>query len=361
MIKKPIIQKSIDTWHSNLPKTLSLDTEFIWRNTYWPRPALLQFCHKDSAFILDPLNHSSETFDQLKNILHSSKTLKIFHAAHDDLIILKRLFNNIPNSFVDTQQASLFCGSNMHMGLDKVTDKLFGIKLDKSCQDSNWLKRPLSSRQVNYALQDVAYLEDIWSIQLRELEKRNYLTWLKEDMQALAQKTTTEQDPWESWRHVPPRNTSSKSMAYAQAISAWREVYAQEKNKPVQHVITHDTIALWCSSPLACEKKWLETLQKHKIHLNELQINTFFSFLEKAKNMPEKDVPKWPHRRLTKKEDTLIKELKKNLKIAAEKLDIPEFLMASRKDLVKFIWGKNCRLNSGWRFDVFGKEAQELL
>lgn len=361
MIKNPNIQKSAQTWHKKNPSTLALDTEFIWRSTYWPKPALLQFCHNNEAFLLDPLNASIENFSLLKKLLNSKKTLKILHAAHDDLVILKRLFGAIPDFFVDTQFASLFCGSNMNMGLDKITASMLGIILDKSCQDSNWLKRPLSKKQIHYALQDVAYLEDIWSLQYDELKKRNYLGWLKEDMAALANKVTSEQDPWESWRSVPPRSTSAKSMAYAQALSAWREIYAQEVDKPIQHILSHNTLALWCESPLSSEKKWLEELQKHNIFLDKSQQEFFLSFLEKAKNLPEEQAPKWPHRRLSKKEDFLIKHLKKELKNTAEEIDVPEFLIASRKELVKFIWRKNCRLNSGWRFDMFGKKMLQIL
>ncbi len=360
-VKAPLVQENILSWYSNPPKTLSIDTEFIWRTTYWPKPALLQSCHANKAFILDPLNYSEENFDCFKDLLTNPSILKIFHAAHDDLVILDSLFKCLPDTFIDTQHAALFCGANQQMGLDKIALKMLGVELDKSCQGSNWLTRPLSSKQLNYAVQDVAYLEDIWAIQSKELQERSYIAWLEEDMTKLLNKIKNNHDPWQSWRQVPPRNTSPRAMAYAQVLTAWRELHAQEKNKPIQHIVNHDTLARWSDSPFDTEDKWLSELLLHKISLTIDQKDYFFSLLKQAENMPEEQAPQWPHRRLSKKEDALIKNLKKELKTTAQELDIPEFLIASRKDLVKFIWHKDSSLSSGWRYEIFGKKMLHTL
>ncbi len=354
---------SAHDWKEGVSKTLGVDTEFVWRTTYWPRPALIQLNNGNQGFLVDPLSLTSKDNDYkvIEGLLRDSNILKILHAAHDDLIVFRHYFGSWLDTFVDTQIAEFFCGENAQLGLNRLVKKRLGFDLDKSCQGSNWLRRPLSPRQIDYALTDVAYLHDLWFQQVQELMKRGYLNWLEEDMDYMAKKVSRIVDPMEVWRHVPPLSSAPRSMSYLQALCAWRQIYAQTENKTPEHIISSKILAEWAKNPCEAEDQWLKRLISHKIRLSCDQQEFFFSKLRDARILDEEKCPVWPHHRMTKSESMKMVKLKVLLNKVAHDLNLPPMLIGAKRQLSKLVMHRSGRLLEGWRYDVFGKHALEII
>ena len=242
-----------------LAKTISLDTEFLRRETYYAKLALLQIAIKDEIYIVDA------TLVDVKNLweaISCSKAVKIIHSGRQDLEIMHNLFGLLPNNIFDTQIAAGFCGFRAETSYSELCNAICNTEdLDKHLQNCNWLKRPLTVHMINYAAIDVKYLEQIYSHLQRIITEQNQCdTFIEKTDDLLLNADLYTKVVQNAWKKIKYYKRDEKFLVRLKEIAIFREEAAQALNIPRRFFLTDDHVIMICNNPPADE----ETLHKIK-------------------------------------------------------------------------------------------------
>jgi ribonuclease D len=342
---------------------ITIDTEFLRDRTYYPRLCLIQIGGEDiDAVAIDPLSNNIDLAPIIE-ILNNDKILKVFHAARQDLEIFYNLTGAIPSPLFDTQVAAMVCGHGEQIGYNNLVYSLLGNRIDKGPQFTDWSRRPLSDKQLNYALYDVIYLVDVYKILRKELEQRGRTRWLRQEMDVLKCPDTYENHPYDAWKRVKIRTTKPKVLGVLQEVSALRERVAQKKNVPRNRILRDETLAdMAIHIPRSkAELKKIRNIPKD-IAVNALG-DEILDAIEKALSKPEKEYPKVEQKEKIPSELMPVLEmLKMLLKIQSSEHEVASKLIASVSDLEKLAMHNTPDIPAmkGWRYEVFGKDAVAL-
>ena len=186
-------------------KILSIDTEFIREKTYWPKLCLIQVYNGFEKIIIDPLSSDIDLKPFFK-ILNNKEILKIFHSGRQDIEIFYNLTKKIPKNVYDTQIAAMVCGFGESVGYESLVSQILGRKIDKSSRLTNWSNRPLSSKQIDYAITDVTHLYDIYPIIKERVISNKRESWLREEIKILISKKTYVSNPCLLYTSPSPRD-----------------------------------------------------------------------------------------------------------------------------------------------------------
>jgi ribonuclease D len=221
---------------------VTVDTEFMREQTFWPELCLIQIAGQGREAIIDPLAEglSLEPFFKL---MANKKVVKVFHAARQDLEIIWMKARLIPAPVFDTQVAAMVCGFGDQVSYESLARRLAKVQIDKSSRFTDWSRRPLSQRQLAYALSDVIHLRPIYEKLRGLLDKSGREPWLEEELSVLTSPATYELHPEEAWKRVKFKPRNRKQLAIVMALSAWREREAQERNVPRSRILKDDAIA----------------------------------------------------------------------------------------------------------------------
>lgn len=220
---------------------VTVDTEFMREKTYWPLLCLVQVAGPDEARAVDPLAPGID-LTPLFDILADPGILKVFHAARQDIEIFLNLTGSVPAPLFDSQVAAMVCGFGDSVGYETLATQLARARIDKSMRFTDWSLRPLSERQVQYALADVTHLRVVYEKLLRKLERNGRVGWLVEEMAVLTDPGTYRVAPDDAWRRLKPRSSSPKFLAVLRELASWREREAQERDLPRQRVLRDETL-----------------------------------------------------------------------------------------------------------------------
>jgi len=210
---------------------IAVDTEFVRERTYFPRLCLIQVAHGAHAAAIDPLAEGLD-LTPLRALLLDPSILKVFHAATADLGIFFKEFGQVPSPIFDTQVAAAACNLGDQAGYGTLVEKLLGVDLDKASQATDWSLRPLTERQVAYALGDVTHLCRIHELLVEELATRGRTAWIAEDMAALQDEQRYRVDPGEVYRSIRLRRASRQTLCVLRELASWREQTAMQRNVP---------------------------------------------------------------------------------------------------------------------------------
>jgi ribonuclease D len=341
---------------------ITIDTEFIRERTYYPKLCLIQVACEKEAVIIDPLAEGID-LRPLHDLLNDESTLKVFHAARQDLEIFFHMLGCIPHPIFDTQVAAMVCGFGESISYDGLVQQLAGEKLDKSSRFTNWEHRPLTQKQLDYALADVVHLRIIFEKLEAQLANNNRIGWIEEEMAVLIDPATYDPHPEDAWRRLKIRTRAPKFLAALQAAAAWRERLAQSMDLPRQRVLKDDTLAdIAASHPKDLDGLYrLRGMNKGlpKDRLLEL-INT----VQGARELPKEQCPHLPEGiQLPPESGAAIELLRVLLKRQCDRENVAQKLVANRSDLEHVAIGKlqDTPLAHGWRWEVFGCHANALL
>ena len=220
---------------------VTVDTEFMRETTYWAKLCLVQVAGPDEAYCIDPLAPGID-LAPLYALLADPKILKVFHAGRQDLEIFFHATGKVPAPVFDTQVAAMVCGFGDQVGYETLVAKLAGAQLDKSQRFTDWSLRPLTERQVKYALADVTHLRKAYVTLRKMLEKSGRTAWLQEELATLTDPATYQNEPKDSWRRIKARTRSPRMLAVLQALASWRETTAQAMDMPRQRVAKDDAL-----------------------------------------------------------------------------------------------------------------------
>ncbi len=220
---------------------VTVDTEFMRERTYYSKLCLVQLGGPDTFVAVDPLAKGID-LTPLFELMANPKVLKVFHAARQDVEIFVNLTGKVPTPMFDTQVAAMVCGFGDSASYETLCGQLANAKIDKSSRFTDWSNRPLTDKQVEYALGDVSYLRKVY-IKLRDqLAKTNRTEWVQEEMAELTAASTYDINPQEVWRRFKWRADKPRLRALLRELAAWRELEAQRLNVPRNRVVRDEAL-----------------------------------------------------------------------------------------------------------------------
>ena len=344
----------------NKSEFLSIDTEFIREKTYWPKLCLIQVFNGEEKIIIDPLAKDID-LKSFFEILNNKEIVKIFHSGRQDIEIFYNLTKKTPQNIYDTQIAAMVCGFGDSIGYENLVSQLLGKKIDKTSRLTNWSNRPLSKKQINYAISDVTHLFEIYPIIRDKIISNKRENWLKEEIKILISKKTYELNPNDSWKRLKYRNLSKNSIGVLIELSKWREIKAQKKDVPRGNVIRDDAIYELCSA----QPKNIEDLNNlrsfnRKGGLRKEFAEEILLAIEKGKSIKKEKLPKIkPPKRLPMGISSKVSILKILLDNISEEYGVAQKLIANKNDLQELVLNDKADIKTlkGWRYKVFGKKA----
>jgi ribonuclease D len=347
----------------NKAKFITIDTEFIREKTYWSQLCLIQVCSSESEFIIDPLEEDIDLKPFIK-ILNKKSILKVFHSGRQDIEIFFKISGKIPSPIFDTQIAAMVCGFGDSVGYEKLVDKLLRKKIDKSSRFSNWAKRPLTNKQLNYAIGDVTHLFEIYPILNDALKEKKRTRWLDEELKILTSENTYNTDPELAYKRLKIRGYDLKTRGVTFQLAKWREERAQNNNIPRGRVIRDDIIyELSSMKPKSINEIMSLRSFSNGLRLKENVINEIQEQILIGLSLKEENLPKLPEKRkLPHGTNSRVSLLKILLNSISEENEVAQKLIASTQDLEDLIADDSADIKTlkGWRYDLFGKKALDF-
>lgn len=343
---------------------VTVDTEFLRDVTFWPQLCLIQIATPKMGIIIDPLD-SEINLSAFFNLMLNPSIVKVFHAARQDIEIIFHMSRQIPTPIFDTQVAAMVCGFRESISYDTLVRKLLGQQIDKSSRFTNWHQRPLSSKQLDYALADVTYLCEIYTILKAELEQTKRSEWLKEEMSILENPQTYNLPPEEIWKRIKNRLKKPQELAVLKYITTWREHEARSQNVPRNRIIKDETLIEIAQQQPRTSKDIEKLRSIHGSWKHSDQSKKIIEAVNTALALPINEMPQPSYKTPYSEESTAATELLKVLlKLTCEKNKVAPKLIANGNDLEKIATEgdkANVIALSGWRREIFGEKALKMI
>jgi ribonuclease D len=341
---------------------IAIDTEFMRDKTFWPQLCLVQIAGPQEAAAIDTLAPGID-LASLFELMADTNVTKVFHAARQDVEIFFHLTGTIPAPLVDTQVAAMVCGFGDSVSYENLAAKLANARIDKSSRFTDWAQRPLTERQLIYALSDVTHLRPVWEHLERQLAKTGRAEWVAEEMAILTNPATYRLEPAQAWRRIKFRNDKPRALAILSAVAAWREEEAQKRDLPRGRILKDETICEIASHAPRNVDELARCRGLSRQQAEGRQGQAILAAVKRGIDLPASDLPAVPPRRdLPAGLGPVIELLRVLLKMRCEDHDVAQKLVASADDLE--LIAANDRADvpalSGWRREIFGADALAL-
>lgn len=341
---------------------VTVDTEFMRERTYWPKLCLAQVAGPDDAAAIDALAEGMD-LSPLDELMANPKVLKVFHAARQDIEIFYLRMNRVPAPLFDTQVAAMVCGHGEAASYESLATKLAKARIDKSSRFTDWSRRPLSERQITYALSDVTHLRVVYEKLRRQLEKSGRLSWIAEEMAVLNDPGTYRADPELAWRRLKPRGASPRLLGILKEVAAWRERTAQRIDIPRQRLLRDEQLLEIASHGPKTMEELAMTRGLGRGFAEGWQGREILEAIERARQLPESELPtrdKPPEQ--LRAPGAVVDLLRTLLRLKAEQAGVAARLVASADELDRLAAGKrDLPVLKGWRQEIFGRDAVDLI
>jgi len=341
---------------------ITVDTEFIRDKTYFPQLCLVQIAGPDEAAAIDPLAPGMD-LAPLFELMAAGTLLKVFHAARQDIEIFVNLAGAVPAPLFDTQVAAMVCGFGDSVSYETLAGKLAGAHIDKSSRFTDWSQRPLSERQLRYALTDVVPLRMVYEKLEARLAKSGRSSWLAEEMGTLTDPATYRQDPAEAWRRFKVRSNNRKLLALVRELAAWRETAAQQRNLPRNRLLRDESLLEIAAHAPTTVADLARTRGLGKNFAEGKLGGEILAAVMRVLATPESQYPVPPPRHEPPPGlGPLVDLLRVLLKLRCEENDVAQKLVADTEDLEMIAADDAApvRALQGWRGELFGKDALDL-
>jgi ribonuclease D len=344
---------------------VAVDTEFMRENTYYPELCLVQMADANEAAAIDPKADGLDMTPMLELICNNEEILKVFHAGGQDIEIFYNLTGKTPHPLFDTQIAAMALGQGEQIGYSNLIELWIGIQLDKGARFTDWSRRPLDKRQIDYAIGDVTHLADIFPKMLDKLVNTGRGVWLNDEMERLANAANYHNDPDNAWKRIKVQSRKPDVLGRLKALGAWREREAQRKNIPRGRIMKDETMADVASHPPKVQAD-LAKVRGLSPAWRDNEIGTrLMSVLENAAPLSRDDMPERNgNGNGPGKEGALVADLLKLLlKIRSREINVAARLITRSDELERLAAGERegLELLTGWRFEQFGHDALDLV
>lgn len=341
---------------------VAVDTEFLREQTFWPLLCLIQLAGPEAEAVVDPLAPGLD-LAPFYQLMADTSTVKVFHAARQDIEIVFLKSGVVPAPVFDSQVAAMVCGFGDSISYVNLVKKTTGVDLDKSSRFTDWSRRPLSPKQLDYALADVTYLRDVYLHLRQTLDKTGRTPWLQEEMGVLTNPGTYDTSPENAWQRLRLRVKGRKSLGVLVELAAWRERLAQQLDVPRGRVLRDDAL--------------YDVANQIPVNVEALgQLRTLsdgFARSQRAKEILEavkagaardpKTLPKIERTEsLSAEASATLELLKVLLKAAAAEHGVAPRIIASSEDLEQLAMSNEADILAlqGWRRALFGEAALKL-
>lgn len=342
---------------------VTVDTEFLRETTYYPKLCLIQIAGETRSAVVDPLAPGID-LAPFYALMADTRVMKVFHAARQDVEILLKLANQVPSPIFDTQIAAMVCGFGDQVGYEAIVRKLVGAQIDKSSQFTDWSRRPLTPKQLNYAVSDVTHLRIVYAKLMAQIEKEGRADWLKGELDDLADPQAYRVDPEETWRRIKARIQNRKQQAALMAVSAWREREAQNKDVPRGRILKDDAVGEIAIQVPQTREALLQLRLLPKGSADSVIGKGILAAVAEglARDPQSIPAPKGRGEELTGQQESIAEILKLALKIVSERDGIAPKLIANTSDIEAIAVDDDAKVPalSGWRREVFGQVALDL-
>lgn len=344
---------------------IAVDTEFMRENTYWPDLCLIQVADENEAAAIDPKADGLDLTPLLELMTNNEDVLKVVHAGGQDIEIVCNLTGKTPHPMFDTQIAAMALGLGEQVGYSNLVDSWLGIHLDKGARFTDWGRRPLDKRQIDYAIGDVTHLAVIFPMMLDKLRKTGRGMWLNDEMERIADPANYVADPEVMWKRVKIATRKAEPLGRLKALAAWRESEARHKNIPRGRIMKDETLADLAMHPPRAQQDLAKVRGLSTSWAGNDIGGRLMDTLEAAKPLSAEEMPARDDRRPgLGKEGALVSDLLKLLlKIRARDIDVAPRLLARTDDLDLLAAGhrEGIAILDGWRFEQFGRDALDLV
>jgi ribonuclease D len=341
---------------------IAVDTEFLRERTYYAHLCLVQIAYGEHAAAIDPLAPGLD-LGPLRDLLLDPATVKVFHAAGQDLEIFVQKLGAVPSPVFDTQIAAAACDHGDQAGYATLVHNLLGVTLDKASQATDWSIRPLTERQVVYAIGDVTHLCHLYERLSAELISRGRTGWVAEDMAALLDEDRYRVDPREAYRRLRVRGAKRQTLAVLRELAAWREETAMARDLPRPWVAPDDAL-IEIAQHLPEDVEELARVRTLKGPTARGQDGkAMLAVIRRALALPESEWPAMPERRPPLVgHESLVALLQALLRLRCEAHGVATRMVASREDLDQLATAEvpDIPAMTGWRRELFGADALEL-
>jgi ribonuclease D len=348
---------------------LTLDTEFLRDQTYYPRLCLIQAAGPPMdgkpgvEAIIDPLAQGLD-LAAFYDFIRRPGIIKVLHAARQDIEIFFLQGGVIPDPLFDTQVAAMVCGFGDSASYETLARKLAKVEIDKSARFTDWSRRPLSTRQLEYALADVTHLRTVYEKLSAQLKRTGREAWVAEEVAALQEPALYRIEPELAWKRLKPRTGNKRLLAMLAAIAAWREREAQARDIPRGRVLKDEALSEIAAHPPE-DAEGLEKVRAVPKGFAASRLGKgLIEAIEAGRNAPPPEGSEnlGTTRRRREPSPAAIDLLKTLLRLSAEAAGVAPRLIANAEDIEKLAAGEDDGVAAltGWRAEVFGNDAKLL-
>ncbi len=345
---------------------ITVDTEFIRERTYFPQLCLMQVATSKEAVAIDPIAGPDMDLEPLYAAFADERLVKVFHACKQDIEIFVHHSGRVPYPLYDTQIAAMVCGYGESISYENLVMDLVGASLDKASRFTDWARRPLSDRQLVYALDDVIHLRVIYEKLRARIHEDGRDEWIAEEMNDLTSITNYRVDANHAWVRLKVKSRSPMVLQTLRATAAWREEKAATRDVPRQRILKDD----WVVQVAMQMPKTMEELLEVRGIGSQLSKESMAVLLEEitlALAAPKETFPQ-PEERdkpMPAAQEACLDQLKLLLKQKAEDFHVVPRLVADKEELEAVVRGKmpleKAHFGHGWRYEIFGMAAKDLL
>ena len=344
---------------------VAVDTEFMRENTFYPDLCLVQLADANEAAAIDPKAPGIDLAPMLDLLCSNENVLKVFHAGGQDIEIFYHLTGKTPHPMFDTQIAAMALGQGEQVGYSNLVDLWMGILLDKGARFTDWSRRPLDKRQIDYAIGDVTHLSVIFPMMLEKLKDTGRGAWLDHEMERISDVANYRNEPENAWSRVKIQSKKPEVLGRLKAMAAWREREAQRKNIPRGRIMKDETLADIAAHPPKSQADlpkvrglspaWRdnEIGQRLMTAIETSEPMTRDALPDRGRSMPGAG-----------KDGGLVADLLKLLlKIRSREINVAARLLVRTEELERLASGEREGLEmlAGWRFEQFGRDALDLV
>lgn len=366
-ILKPITaQEELQKFCGSLAESdfICIDTEFHRETTFWPELCLIQASAPGVEGLIDPMVKGLDLAPFLELLADDSRE-KVFHAARQDMEIFTKLLGTPPARIFDTQIAAMALGYGDSISYDNLIQRVLRRHIDKSSQFTDWKRRPLSDKQLVYALGDVTHLRDAYLIMREELDKLDRTAWVEAEMQELSSPALYDTDPKNAWQRLKFRKTHKDYLAIFAAVAEWRERQAQTIDRPRRRILKDEAIQEIADQKPKTEEQFDRLRAVPNGFIRSRNAEGLIETVEAAIADPDAYAPDLPRRQHNPQTPAGAPEmLKVLLKAVSDDQNVVPRLIANAADIERIARGetsKDIPALTGWRYELFGKKARALL
>ncbi len=341
---------------------VAVDTEFLRETTFWPKLCVIQIASMDEAVIVDALADGID-LEPFFELMRDETVVKVFHAARQDIEIIYHLGGFIPHPVFDTQVAAMVCGFGDSISYDQLVHRVTGEHIDKSSRFTDWARRPLSDKQLAYALADVTHLRDVYHFLKANLAEQGRSHWVGDEMEILTSESTYRTDPENAWKRLKLRVRKPIELAVLQEVAAWREREAHQRDVPRNRIIKDDAIYEIAAQQPANAQALAALRTIPRGFERSRTAEDILGAVKRALAIPKEELPEVPKGRSAPDGSAAAVDLLKVLlKLTSEANGVAAKVIATVEDLEKIAASDEADVAAltGWRRELFGEAALKL-